>query len=84
LFIRLKRDISPIFSDIRLAGEMFQKPREVPAYLPPSGVKCRSRVLILLIFSFVPLLQTMLGKSFSIMPSGGGLLRFLRHSKFTG
>jgi hypothetical protein len=31
LFIKLKRDISPIFPDIRLAGEMFQKNQEVPA-----------------------------------------------------
>jgi hypothetical protein len=28
LFIKLKRDISPIFPDIRLAGEMFQKIQE--------------------------------------------------------
>jgi hypothetical protein len=27
LFIKLKQDISPIFPDIRLAGEMFQKTR---------------------------------------------------------
>jgi hypothetical protein len=30
LSIKLKRDISPIFPDIRLAGEMFQKTREAP------------------------------------------------------
>jgi len=45
LSIKLKRDISPIFPDIRLAGEMFQKTQEVPAYLHPSAVKCRSRIL---------------------------------------
>jgi hypothetical protein len=45
-FIKLKRDISPIFSDIRLAGEMFQKPREVPAYLHPSAVKRPGRMPI--------------------------------------
>jgi len=39
LFIKLKRNISPIFPDIRLAGEIFQKTREVPVYLHPSAVK---------------------------------------------
>jgi hypothetical protein len=66
LFIKLKRDISPIFPDIRLAGEIFQNPREVPAYLHPTAVKRRSRMLI---FLSVPLLQTMPGKSFSIHSS---------------
>jgi hypothetical protein len=66
LFIKLKRDISPIFPDIRLAGEIFQKTRQVPAYLHPSAVKRWSRILI---FPSIPLLQTIPGKSFSIHSS---------------
>jgi hypothetical protein len=66
LFIKLKRDISPIFPDIRLAGEIFQETPEVPAHLHPSAVKRWSRILN---FPSIPLLQTMPGKSFSIHSS---------------
>jgi hypothetical protein len=64
LFIRLKRDVSTIFPNIRLAGEMFRgKIKKSPRIMPPFAVKCRNRILIV---SSVPLLQSMPGKSFSI------------------